>query len=81
MTAVAPGTTGTTGTERIARLREEPAGPEYLEAIEKLHPVSRLGDPAEVAAAVLLPASGDASFVTGVVLPVDGGYSAQRRDR
>ncbi|MEU4296205.1 SDR family oxidoreductase [Kitasatospora aureofaciens] len=43
--------------------------------------MSRLGDPAEVAAAVLLPASGDASFVTGVVLPVDGGYSAQRRDR
>ncbi|MGW3043530.1 SDR family NAD(P)-dependent oxidoreductase [Kitasatospora sp. NPDC001159] len=72
--AVAP---GTISTERVARLREEPGGPEYLEAIEKLHPMGRLGDPAEVAAAVLFLASDDASFITGVVLPVDGGYLAQ----
>ncbi|MFF2073951.1 SDR family NAD(P)-dependent oxidoreductase [Kitasatospora sp. NPDC058162] len=72
--AVAP---GTIGTERVARLRDEPGGTEYLEAIEKLHPMGRLGDPAEVAAAVLFLASDEASFITGAVLPVDGGYLAQ----
>ncbi|MFB7124392.1 SDR family NAD(P)-dependent oxidoreductase [Kitasatospora sp. NPDC056273] len=72
--AVAP---GTITTERVARLYDEPGGTEYLGAIEKLHPMGRLGDPAEVAAAVLFLASDDASFVTGVVLPVDGGYLAQ----
>ncbi|MGW2373141.1 SDR family NAD(P)-dependent oxidoreductase [Kitasatospora sp. NPDC001683] len=72
--AVAP---GTIATERVARLRDEPGGTEYLEAIEKLHPMGRLGDPAEVAAAVLFLASDDASFITGAVLPVDGGYLAQ----
>ncbi|WP_344340264.1 SDR family oxidoreductase, partial [Kitasatospora putterlickiae] len=72
--AVAP---GTITTERVARLRDEPGGPEYLAAIEQLHPMRRLGSPAEVAAAVLFLASDEASFITGVVLPVDGGYLAQ----
>ncbi|MFF2042560.1 SDR family NAD(P)-dependent oxidoreductase [Kitasatospora sp. NPDC058170] len=72
--AVAP---GTITTERVSRLRDEPGGPAYLEAIEKLHPMGRLGTPAEVAAAVLFLASDEASFITGVVLPVDGGYLAQ----
>jgi NAD(P)-dependent dehydrogenase (short-subunit alcohol dehydrogenase family) len=30
-----------------------------------------------VAAAILFLASADASFITGVILPVDGGYLAQ----
>ncbi|MFF7456912.1 SDR family NAD(P)-dependent oxidoreductase [Kitasatospora sp. NPDC008115] len=72
--AVAP---GTITTERVARLRDEPGGPEYLAAIEQLHPMRRLGSPAEVAAAVLFLASDEASFITGAVLPVDGGYLAQ----
>ncbi|MGW6913786.1 SDR family NAD(P)-dependent oxidoreductase [Kitasatospora sp. NPDC054939] len=72
--AVAP---GTISTERVHRLRDEPGGPEYLEAIERLHPMGRLGAPAEVAAAVLFLASDEASFITGAVLPVDGGYLAQ----
>jgi NAD(P)-dependent dehydrogenase (short-subunit alcohol dehydrogenase family) len=72
--AVAP---GTINTERVQRLPEEPGGPEYLEAIKKLHPMGRIGDPAEVANAILFLASDEASFITGVVLPVDGGYLAQ----
>jgi NAD(P)-dependent dehydrogenase (short-subunit alcohol dehydrogenase family) len=72
--AVAP---GTIRTERVARLPEEPGGTEYLAAIEKMHPLGRLGEPAEVAAAILFLASAEASFVTGAVLPVDGGYLAQ----
>jgi NAD(P)-dependent dehydrogenase (short-subunit alcohol dehydrogenase family) len=72
--AVAP---GTIRTERVRRLQDEPGGPEYLSAIEKMHPVGRLGEPAEVAAAICFLASDEASFITGAVLPVDGGYLAQ----
>jgi 3-oxoacyl-[acyl-carrier protein] reductase len=38
-------------------------------------PVGRLGDPADVAAAVLFLAGGDASFITGETLYVDGGMT------
>ena len=72
--AVAP---GTIRTERVQRLPEEPGGVEYIEAIERMHPIGRLGEPREVAQAILFLASDDASFVTGVILPVDGGYLAQ----
>jgi NAD(P)-dependent dehydrogenase (short-subunit alcohol dehydrogenase family) len=72
--AVAP---GTIRTERVKRLPEEPGGIEYLQAIEKMHPVGRIGEPSEVAAVILFLASDDASFVTGAIVPVDGGYLAQ----
>lgn len=72
--AVAP---GTIRTERVKRLPEEPGGIEYLQAIEKMHPMGRIGEPEEVAKAILFLASDDASFITGAVLPVDGGYLAQ----
>ncbi|MDA4107528.1 SDR family NAD(P)-dependent oxidoreductase [Mycolicibacterium holsaticum] len=72
--AVAP---GTIRTERVKRLPEEPGGSEYLAAIESMHPMGRLGEPAEVASAIVFLASDDASFITGAVLPVDGGYLAQ----
>jgi 3(or 17)beta-hydroxysteroid dehydrogenase len=36
-------------------------------------PVGRIGQPAEVASAVLFLASDEASFITGIGLPVDGG--------
>jgi len=51
--------------------------PESLRFLEDRHPMGRLGQPEEIAAAALFLASDDASFVTGVCLPVDGGYTAQ----
>ncbi|HET8662683.1 MAG TPA: SDR family NAD(P)-dependent oxidoreductase [Nocardioides sp.] len=72
--AVAP---GTINTERVQRLPDEPGGPEYLEAIVAQHPMGRLGRPDEVASAIVFLASDDASFITGAVLPVDGGFLAQ----
>lgn len=72
--AVAP---GTINTERVQRLPDEPGGPEYLEAILAQHPLGRLGEPDEVAAAIVFLASDEASFITGAVLPVDGGFLAR----
>jgi NAD(P)-dependent dehydrogenase (short-subunit alcohol dehydrogenase family) len=72
--AVAP---GTIRTDRVRQLVDEPGGPEYLRDIEAQHPMGRLGEPEEVAAGILFLASDEASFVTGAVLPVDGGFLAR----
>jgi NAD(P)-dependent dehydrogenase (short-subunit alcohol dehydrogenase family) len=61
----------------VQSLPDEPGGAEYLEIIKKAHPMARIGDPTEVASAILFLASDDASFITGAILPVDGGYLAQ----
>jgi NAD(P)-dependent dehydrogenase (short-subunit alcohol dehydrogenase family) len=67
--AVAP---GTIATEAVRDLPED-----YVAPMKEAHPIGRLGEPAEVASAILFLASDEASFVTGAILPVDGGYLAQ----
>ena len=42
---------------------------------ERHYPVRRTGVPADIANAIAFLCSPDASFITGVVLPVDGGMS------
>ena len=56
------------------RLTDDPESVKFLEA---RHPMGRLGQPEEIAAAALFLASDEASFITGACLPVDGGYTAQ----
>ena len=50
-----------------------------LADITAAHQLGRLGRAEEIAAAALFLCSPDASFVTGVALPVDGGYTAGHR--
>lgn len=45
--------------------------------LAKLHPLGRLGEPREVALAILFLASEESSFTTGAELLVDGGYTAR----
>jgi len=52
---------------------------EVLADITAAHQLGRLGRAEEIAAAALFLCSPDASFVTGVALPVDGGYTAGHR--
>jgi 3-oxoacyl-[acyl-carrier protein] reductase len=49
--------------------------PDRLEEIRKLVPLGRFAEPSEIAAAVLFLASEEAGYITGAVLPVDGGLS------
>ncbi|MDE0222009.1 MAG: SDR family oxidoreductase [Spirochaetaceae bacterium] len=54
-------------------LTEDPAWRSQMEAMQ---PLGRLGTVEEVAYAALFLASDDSSFITGVALPVDGGYTS-----
>jgi len=66
---------GTTRTPSIARFRE--VDPQSEERMIQLHPIGRLGDPFEVAEAAVWLCSDAASFVTGLAMAVDGGYTAR----
>ncbi len=70
--AVCPGIVRTPMVERI--LATYPGVEAYLTALE---PVGRIAAPEEVAQTVVWLCSDAASFVTGVPLPVDGGWTAQ----
>ena len=61
---------GAVGTDMLAALNED-----QLDAIVSRVPLGRIGEADEIAAAVEFLASEDASYVTGIVLAVDGGLS------
>lgn len=68
---ICPGYTETNMTEALTT--DPDIGPALLER----HPIGRFGRPEDIAYSALYLASDEASYVTGVALPVDGGYTAQ----
>lgn len=61
---VAPGTT---------RTRVWAAQDQDPDQFARIYPLGRIGEPEDIAAAVAFLGSDDASWITGIVLPVDGG--------
>ncbi|WP_342380703.1 SDR family oxidoreductase [Myxococcus stipitatus] len=70
--AICPGTIATPMvTDMIAK------GDLELSVALENQPIGRLGESEEIAASVLWLCSPGASFIVGVALPVDGGYTAR----
>ncbi len=70
--AIAP---GTTETPMVKQYRQD--NPETFQAVEAAIPQRRLGQPEEIADLVAFLLSERASYINGVVVPIDGGFTAQ----
>ena len=73
--AVCPGIVDTPMLKQFIDAMPDPAASRREH--ERAQPLGRLATPAEVASAVLFLATPAAAFITGVALPVDGGFTAE----
>jgi NAD(P)-dependent dehydrogenase (short-subunit alcohol dehydrogenase family) len=69
---VCPGVIQTPMIDRLTGKKKE-----SIEQFKELEPIGRFGEPEEIANAVIWLCSDEASFVTGIEIPVDGGFVAQ----
>jgi len=73
--AVAP---GEVDTPMLASGRDTPpTAADLVQLAEETIPVKRLAQAEEIARVVLFLASDEASYMTGAVVPVDGGFTAR----
>ena len=73
--ALCPGLVDTDMLRSFAATSGDEAG--TLRRLASSQPLGRLAAPAECAAAAVFLCSPEARFITGVALPVDGGFTAQ----
>jgi dihydroanticapsin dehydrogenase len=74
---VCPGALYTEITQKAVASTPDPAKTKKI--FEDIHPLRRMGEPAEIAKAVLFLASEDASWISGADLSIDGGRKARDR--
>ena len=67
--AICPGYFETELTENVLNTEE------FTEYMKRTVPLGRYGLPGELNAGAIFLASNEASYVTGIVLPIDGGYT------
>jgi meso-butanediol dehydrogenase/(S,S)-butanediol dehydrogenase/diacetyl reductase len=67
---------GDTETEMLLSERGDAPTAAVLADLGKALPLGRVGKPEEIAAAVAFLASDQAAYITGIMLPVDGGHTA-----
>lgn len=68
---------GSVETPILAQVHDGPMDERHVQARAKAIPMRRIGQPEEIAKPILFLASDDASFITGIELVVDGGYTAR----
>jgi NAD(P)-dependent dehydrogenase (short-subunit alcohol dehydrogenase family) len=71
--AISPGPTNTPGLSHLGQTEEQ--SKQIVRSLVSTTPMGRLGDPDEIAKAVVFLASDDSSFITGIELFVDGGQA------
>jgi NAD(P)-dependent dehydrogenase (short-subunit alcohol dehydrogenase family) len=76
--AVAP---GPIQTPMVEALFETPGMKDAVDTLLRVTPIERMGQPQEVANAIRFLLSGDASYICGTVLYIDGGYDAATRPK
>ena len=73
---IAPGSIDTPRFRRV--LDKTPGAAQFVEGLERTIPARRLGRAEDVAAIALFLASDQSAYVSGAVIPADGGLAALR---